>query len=43
MVDGGSAQHPYLGQETASPGQGEMMLPDLSLVLGPGRTGGSGG
>jgi hypothetical protein len=40
MVDGGSTQHPYLGQETASPGQGEILLSDLSLVLGLGRTGG---
>ena len=33
-------QHPYLGQETASPGKGEMLLSDLrggSLVLGLGQ------
>ena len=41
VVDG-CTQHPYLGQETASPGQGEMLLSDLrggSLVLGFERTG----
>ena len=45
MVDG-CMQHPYLGQETASPGQGEMLLSDLrggSLVLGLERTGESEG
>ena len=45
MVDGGM-HHPYLGQETVSPGQGEMLLSDLrggSLVLGLERTGKSGG
>ena len=34
--------HPYLGQETASPGQGEMMMSYLgggSLVQGLERTG----
>ena len=42
MMGGGSTQHPYLGQETASPGQGEMLMSDLSLVQGLRRTGGSG-
>jgi hypothetical protein len=40
FVDGGTRQHSYLGQEIASPGQGEMLMSNLrggSLEQGPGK------